>query len=104
MKRSPIAHVVFPRPSATRPVTEFVWDAVRAVAKSRALELANTIAAQAPLGVAATLRSARIGVEEGQQAAFQHLVPEIHKLMVTEDAREGVMSFMQRRAAQFKGR
>ena len=71
---------------------------------SRALELANTIAAQAPLGVAATLRSARIGVEEGQQAAFQHLVPEIHKLMVTEDAREGVMSFMQRRAAQFKGR
>lgn len=70
----------------------------------RALALAETVAAQAPLGVTATLRSARLAQEQGQQASFGQLVPEIKKLMVTEDAAEGVMSFMQRRPAAFKGR
>lgn len=70
----------------------------------RALALAETIAAQAPLAVAATLRSARLGVEQGVTAAFEDLTPTIKKLMVTEDAAEGVMSFMQRRPAVFKGR
>lgn len=71
---------------------------------AKAVEIAETIAAQAPLGVTATLRSAHLGVEQGEKAAFAELVPEIRKLMVTEDAREGVMSFMQRRQAVFKGR
>lgn len=71
---------------------------------AKAVEIAETIAAQAPLGVAATLRSASVGLEQGHQAAFAELVPEIRKLMSTEDAMEGVMSFMQRRQAVFKGR
>ena len=71
---------------------------------SRAIEIAETIAGQAPLGVAATLQSARLGVEEGHAAAFAQLTPEIRRLMATEDAMEGVMSFMQRRAAVFNGR
>lgn len=54
--------------------------------------------------VAATLRSARLAVEQGQQAAFRALVPEIRTLMASEDAREGAMAFMQRRPAQFQGR
>ncbi|WP_420469909.1 crotonase/enoyl-CoA hydratase family protein [Brevundimonas sp. FT23042] len=70
----------------------------------RAIEIAETISAQAPLGVAATLRSARLGVEQGPDAAFEQLTPEIRKIMATEDAMEGVMSFMQRRPANFKGR
>lgn len=70
----------------------------------RAIALAETIAAQAPLGVAATLRSARLAIEKGPQAAYTQLVPEIRKLMVTADATEGVMSFMQRRPAVFKGK
>jgi len=69
----------------------------------RAIELAETVAAQAPLGVQATLRSARQGLEEGHQTAFEQLVPEIRKLMTTKDAQEGVMSFMQRRPAVFRG-
>ena len=54
--------------------------------------------------MAATLRSARLAVEQGQLAAFRALVPEIRTLMASEDAREGAMSFMQRRPAQFQGR
>ncbi len=69
----------------------------------RAIAIAETVAAQAPLGVQATLRSARQGLEEGHQAAFQQLVPEIKKLMASSDAQEGVMSFLQRRQAKFTG-
>ncbi|WP_322981417.1 crotonase/enoyl-CoA hydratase family protein [Pseudomonas sp. C11] len=71
---------------------------------ARALEIAETVAAQAPLGVAATIRNARLALEQGAEAATAELVPEIQRLMKTEDAREGVMSFMQRRPAVFKGR
>ena len=70
---------------------------------SRALAIAETIAAQAPLGVAATLSSARIGLEKGEKTAFAELVPQIKQLMLSQDAAEGVMSFMQRRPAVFKG-
>lgn len=70
----------------------------------RAVQIAETIALQAPLGVAATLRNARLAQEQGFEAATAELVPEIKRLMKSEDAREGVMSFMQRRPAVFKGR
>ncbi len=71
---------------------------------SRAISVAETIAAQAPLAVVATLRSARLTIDKGPQAAAAELLPEIQRLMQTEDAREGMMSFMQRRTAQFQGR
>ncbi|TAL23743.1 MAG: crotonase/enoyl-CoA hydratase family protein [Aquabacterium sp.] len=70
----------------------------------RAIALAETIAAQAPLGVAGTLRSARLAIEQGPQAAYAQLAPEIRRLMSTEDVAEGVMSFVQRRPAVFQGR
>jgi enoyl-CoA hydratase/carnithine racemase len=70
----------------------------------RAIELAEKIAAQAPLGVAATLRSARLAIDQGRQAAFDRLLPEIGALMNSEDAREGLASFVERRTANFKGR
>lgn len=68
----------------------------------RAIEIAETIAAQAPLGVAATIASARRAMNE--QAAIAALMPEILKLMATDDAREGMMSFLERRAAKFSGK
>ena len=67
----------------------------------RAIAIAETIAAQAPLGVRATLESARLSLNEAAAAAA--LVPEIVKLMATDDAREGLMSFIERRAAKFSG-
>ncbi|MBP8001876.1 MAG: crotonase/enoyl-CoA hydratase family protein [Chloroflexi bacterium] len=69
-----------------------------------AFTLAETIAMQAPLGVYATLASSRLARHEGEQAAFARLMPDLLPLMQSEDAQEGVMSFIQRREAQFKGR
>jgi enoyl-CoA hydratase len=70
----------------------------------RALEIAETIAAQAPLGVQATLRSSRLAVSEGPAAAARELLPELGKLMASEDAKEGLQSFLERRAGRFTGR
>jgi enoyl-CoA hydratase len=68
----------------------------------RALAIAETIAAQAPLGVQATLASARRAMYEAEAA--RALLPEIQRLMATEDAREGLQSFLERRAGKFTGR
>ncbi|XYH92657.1 crotonase/enoyl-CoA hydratase family protein [Sorangium sp. So ce1128] len=70
----------------------------------RAIELAERVAAQAPLAVAATMRSARTAVVEGENAAMNALLPELRQLMTTEDAQEGLASFIERRAGNFKGR
>jgi len=69
-----------------------------------ALQIARTISEQAPLGVQATLISAR-------KAASQSLPPGTPKdlmeillpLMESKDAQEGVQSFIERRKAMFTG-
>jgi enoyl-CoA hydratase len=72
--------------------------------KDRAVEIAQVIAAQAPLGVQATLANARIAVTGGDEAAKGHLVESLEVIMHSEDAQEGVMSFVERREARFTGR
>jgi enoyl-CoA hydratase len=69
----------------------------------RAVALATTIARQAPLGVRATLKSARLAVEQGQAAALAGMMADVRQLMTSEDAREGLMSFLERREAKFRG-
>lgn len=71
---------------------------------ARAVALAEVIAAQAPLGVQATLRSARLAEREGEQAAAAALQGEIMALMKSDDAREGLASFLERRAGAFQGK
>jgi enoyl-CoA hydratase/carnithine racemase len=75
-----------------------------AAALERALALAGTIAAQAPLGVQATLATARLATAAGEEAAARELLPTLRRLMGTDDAREGLLSFLERRAARFTGR
>jgi len=70
----------------------------------RAYELAEKIAKQAPLGVKASLLSARTVQSEGEKLAIAKLNPDLMPLMKSEDAAEGVKSFIERRAAIFQGR
>jgi enoyl-CoA hydratase/carnithine racemase len=70
----------------------------------RGLALAHRIAKQAPLAVQATIVSARTALERGYAAALAELMPEARKLMASDDAREGLMSFLERRDGKFTGR
>jgi enoyl-CoA hydratase/carnithine racemase len=69
-----------------------------------ALKIAETIAAQAPLAVQASLQNARKAAIEGELAAMKELIPIAQKLMQTEDAKEGLQSFVERRTAIFSGK
>lgn len=70
----------------------------------RAMELAEIIAKNAPLGIQITKVTARKFYEAGEAAAIAAL-PEIRAaVMGTEDMQEGIRSFVERRAAEFKGR
>lgn len=69
----------------------------------RAVELANRIARQAPLGVQATLMSARLARVEGETVAAAALPPMVDKLLNSEDAKEGVRAMIEKRPGVFKG-
>lgn len=69
----------------------------------RALELARLIAQNAPIGIQATKAAAHEFVAASEKAALAAL-PEIRqKVMGSKDMMEGIMSFMERRPAVFKG-
>ena len=69
-----------------------------------ALKIAEKIAAQAPLAVQATLSLAKTAAYEGFPAGVREIIPKLLKIMQSEDATEGVLSLMERRQANFKGR
>jgi len=70
----------------------------------RAMQVAEIIAKNAPLGVQVTKEAGRAFIEAGEKAAID-LIPVIRvRVMDTEDAREGISSFVERRPAVFHGR
>ena len=69
----------------------------------RASTIAERIAEQAPLAVRATLASARAALTDGVEAEAPRLVVRARELMATEDAAEGMRSFVERRAGVFRG-
>ena len=69
----------------------------------RATELARVIAAQAPLGVQATLANARVARADAERAAVEHLAEIVPRVLHSEDAVEGMRSFVERRAGHFTG-
>lgn len=71
---------------------------------AEAVRIAETIAAQAPLAVVATRQSVLQAIEQGPIAAMRDFVPTQTRLSNTEDAAEGVRSFVEKRAARFTGR
>ena len=67
-------------------------------------EVADEIAANAPLAVQATKRVMRLGLEETFEANVHHVFLQLLPLFQTEDFREGMLSFLEKRPARFKGR
>ena len=72
--------------------------------RDKAIDIAQTVAKRAPLGVWATLRSSRTAQLEGTDAAVAELLVIARELMDSEDAAEGIRSFLERREGDFKGR
>jgi enoyl-CoA hydratase/carnithine racemase len=70
----------------------------------RATALAEVIAAQAPLGVYATLASSRLAIANAEREAAARLMPDLVPIMKSEDVQEGLQAFVQRRPGSFKGR
>jgi enoyl-CoA hydratase len=70
----------------------------------RAMELAAVIARNAPLGIQVTKEAAAKYIEGGEKAAIAFIPSIRDRVLNSADAREGVQSFIERRAAVFQGR
>ena len=70
----------------------------------RARAIAAEIAANAPLAVQSAKRLMRMGMEETFNDHVHHVYLQFLQLVRTEDFREGMTSFLEKRPADFKGR
>ncbi len=71
---------------------------------TRAIELAEKIASLAPLAIQATKDSARLYADHGEEACWSRFAETQQELARSEDAAEGVRSFIERREPIFRGR
>jgi enoyl-CoA hydratase len=71
---------------------------------TKAMEYAKKIVDCAPLGVQALLKSTRAAETEAKGAAVKQLFLDLMPVMKSQDAAEGIKSFLERRKAVFHGR
>src|SRR5215472_3560082 len=70
----------------------------------RAMEIAQLIAKNAPIGIQVTKEAALKYIEGSEKAAIGYIPKIKDRVLNSEDAREGIQSFIERRAAVFQGR
>jgi enoyl-CoA hydratase/carnithine racemase len=70
----------------------------------RGMELAQRIAQNAPLGIRATKEAALRYIAAGEAAAVAAIPTIRERVLGSEDAKEGIRSFVERREAHFTGR
>ena len=83
----------------------FVQEVVdRGTELARAMEVAENIANQAPLAVRETMRSAHTALKKNSRAAAREFASVQSLLLGSDDAAEGLASFVERRPANFLGK
>jgi enoyl-CoA hydratase/carnithine racemase len=65
---------------------------------------AQEIGSNAPLAVQATKRMMRLGLEESFEANVHHVFLQLLPLFASQDFREGVQAYLEKREPQFQGR
>ena len=70
----------------------------------KAMELARKVASAAPLGVRSILQNSRTAELQGEKAAKETIFRDVAAVMKSEDMKEGLLSFIERRNAVFKGK
>jgi enoyl-CoA hydratase/carnithine racemase len=70
----------------------------------KAMELARKVASAAPLGVRKILQNGRLAEKQGEQAAKKIIYQDVAEVMKSDDMKEGLQSFIERRTAVFKGK
>ena len=70
----------------------------------RAIQIAETISANAPLGIKAILESGFTYLDELEKRVGQDIQKRVIELMSTEDGLEGVKSFLEKRKARYTGK
>jgi enoyl-CoA hydratase len=70
----------------------------------QAIAIAKRIGQQAPLGIRETMASAHRALPHGEQRAGARLREDVVTLIDSQDAKEGMLSFLERRPAVFTGR
>ena len=71
---------------------------------SAAQDLAKRVAAQAPMAVQASKRMMRMGMDENFDDHVHHVFLQLLPLFQSDDFKEGMASFMEKRDAKFTGR
>jgi enoyl-CoA hydratase/carnithine racemase len=72
--------------------------------RERALELGRELLACSPPALVHTIANARLAFEEGERAALAAIPAMAAAVQATEDFKEGIASFVERRPARFAGR